>query len=446
MPSDWPYIRIGDLVASGDASIQTGPFGSQLHKHDYVERGVAIIPTEAIGRGAIRLDAVLPQISESKASELRRHKLLRGDILFARRGVQATGLSAIVGDAHGGALCGTGAILLRVNHDVMDPQFLAGVLATDETYHWLRAHAVGAVMPNLNTDIISQLTVPMPKLKEQRSIASTIQALSQRIDLLHQTSATLESIAQALFKSWFVDFDPVRAKVEGREPEGMDAATAALFPTDFEESSLGLIPKGWSLGKFGELAALAKGSVSPLEFPTIRFELYSLPAFDAGQLPILEMGKNIKSNKTRVAPGAVLQSKLNPHIPRVWFTSEVGEHAACSTEFLPWLAKPQSSPELVYCVLRSSAFEAQVHTLVTGTSNSHQRVKPDQVAALRIVLPAEAVRARFADLTRPMLCKVSANRVWASKLAELRDSLLPRLISGKLRLPCAQAQLEDALA
>lgn len=165
MQSDWPEVQIGELVSSGDALLQTGPFGSQLHKHDYVEQGVAIIPTEAIGRGSIRPDVPLPQVSKEKAAELGRHKLQRGDILFARRGAQATGLSAVVGAEHQGSLCGTGAILLRVNHAVIDPYFLSAFLATDEAYEWLRAHAVGAVMPNLNSGIIERLTVPRPSLR-----------------------------------------------------------------------------------------------------------------------------------------------------------------------------------------------------------------------------------------------------------------------------------------
>ena len=109
MSSEWASLTIGDLVRQGEATVQTGPFGSQLHSHDYVERGTSVIPTEAIGRGRI-LDIAVPQVDSIKATELSRHRLQRGDILFARRGAQATGLSAIVDSRFEGALCGTGAL------------------------------------------------------------------------------------------------------------------------------------------------------------------------------------------------------------------------------------------------------------------------------------------------------------------------------------------------
>lgn len=304
----------------------------------------------------------------------------------------------------------------------------------------------GSAIPSTSRDEFYKLPVAVPSFDEQVRIADVLMLLDDRIDLLRQANATLESIAQALFKSWFIDFDPVRAKAEGREPEGMDAATAALFPAEFEASVLGSIPKGWSVGTFGELAILSKGAVSPMDLPTRLYEHYSLPAFDAGQLPVLEEGAAIKSNKTRVPRGAVLQSKLNPHIPRVWLVEDPGEQAVCSTEFLPWVASKCANPALVYCTLRSPTFEAQVRTLVTGTSNSHQRVKPDQVAALSVVVAPPAVTEAFDSVASTLLAKVAANRLQARSLAEVRDALLPRLISGKLRLPEANEQVEDALA
>jgi len=320
------------------------------------------------------------------------------------------------------------------------PRFVYYLLQTLD----LASFNSGSAQPSLNRNYIYGMSLRVPPLAEQKRIVDVLQALDDRIDLLRQTNATLESIAQALFKSWFIDFDPVRAKAEGREPEGMDAATAALFPDGFEDSALGLIPKEWKVGCFGNLAVLNKGSVNPLDFPALTFEHYSLPAFDTNQLPVLEPGGAIKSHKTLVPRGAVLYSKLNPHIPRVWLVTASGEHSVCSTEFLPWLARDASSPELVYCTLRSAAFDSQIKTLVTGTSNSHQRVKADQVEALSLVIASDDVQSAFAHLVRPILGKVAANRLQARKLAEVRDALLPRLISGKLRLPEAQEQLVGA--
>ena len=436
MSSEWASLTIGDLVRAGEASVQTGPFGSQLHSHDYVTSGTPVIPTEAIGRGRI-LDIEVPRVDAAKASELARHRLRVGDILFARRGAQATGLSAIVDKRFEGALCGTGALLLRLQSHRIDPQYLAMFLSSETAYSWLRTHAVGAVMPNLNTAIIQALPVSFPEVIEQQRIAGFIGAIDHRITLLRETNATLEAIAQALFKSWFVDFDPVRAKMEGRTPEGMDEATAALFPDGFETSELGEVPRGWRVGMIGDFAQLKKGSVNPGSQPEATFEHFSLPSFDAGQRPIFERGDSIKSNKTPVTPDAVLLSKLNPHIPRIWLPVECGSNAVCSTEFLVFVPTGIGSRELIYCAFSSPDFIARLQQLVTGTSNSHQRIKPDQVALMSSVVPTAEVAREFEAAVNPIFQKVFANREQVQTLATLRDALLPRLISGSLHLPSA---------
>ncbi|KAB0575673.1 restriction endonuclease subunit S [Ideonella dechloratans] len=410
----------------------------------WTDSGYVVVRNQNIKSG--RLDLSAPSFTDAEhfAHRVRRAKPTAGDIIFTREAPMGEvcmvppGLECCVGQRQ---------VLLRPNPKVVDGRFLLFALQSPQVQHEIGWNeGTGSTVSNVRIPVLEALRIPTPSLETQREIGEVLGVLDDRIDLLRQTNATLESIAQALFKSWFIDFDPVRAKAEGREPEGMDAATAALFPAEFEESALGLIPKGWCVGTFGDLAVLGKGSVNPMDFPTSTFEHYSLPAFDAGQLPILEEGASIKSNKTRVPRRAVLQSKLNPHIPRVWLIGDADKQAVCSTEFLPWMAREGASPALIYCTLRSPSFEAQVRTLVTGTSNSHQRVKPDQVASLAVVAAPPVVASAFAALVEPMLGKVLANRLKAQNLAELRDALLPRLISGKLRLPEAQEQLDDALA
>lgn len=285
--------------------------------------------------------------------------------------------------------------------------------------------------------VFRSMLIPVPPFNEQRNIATFLASLDERITLLRETNATLEAIAQALFKSWFVDFDPVRAKMEGRTPEGMDEATAALFPDGFETSELGEVPRGWRVGTIGDFAQLKKGSVNPGIQPEATFEHFSLPSFDTGQRPIFERGDSIKSNKTPVTPDAVLLSKLNPHIPRIWLPVECGSNAVCSTEFLVFVPTGIGSRELIYCAFSSPDFIARLQQLVTGTSNSHQRIKPDQVALMSSVVPTAEVAREFEAAVNPIFQKVFANREQVQTLATLRDALLPRLISGSLHLPSA---------
>lgn len=310
---------------------------------------------------------------------------------------------------------------------------------------YCRSHATGTTNLGLPREDFLAYELPKPS-KEVLSLVALLEAIESRISLLGKTNATLEAIAQALFKSWFVDFDPVRAKAEGREPEGMDAATAALFPSEFEDSELGLIPKGWRNVRYGEVARLSKGSINPALHADREFHHYSLPAFDSGLMPVVELGAAIKSNKTPVPSGAVLVSKLNPHIPRIWFVSDVDEHAICSTEFLAWLPASGFSNTFVYLVAKSSGFNSAMRQLVTGTSNSHQRVKPSQLEEVPAGTISNPVLDKYETIVAPMLQQIVLNRRRAASLAELRDTLLPRLISGKLRLPDAEALIKDVTA
>ncbi|WP_449426851.1 restriction endonuclease subunit S [Rhodanobacter umsongensis] len=322
-----------------------------------------------------------------------------------------------------------------------DPRFAYYYLSTLS----LADYNSGSAQPSLNRNFIYTKSVSIPSPETQREIAALLGGIDDHIDLLRQTNTTLEAIAQALFKSWFVDFYPVRAKAEGREPEAMDVATAALFPSEFEESKLGLIPKGWGVGTFGDVALQSKGSVSPLNSLDTEFDHYSLPAFDAGLMPVHEFGEAIKSNKTPVPNNAVLISKLNPHIPRIWFTGEVRANAVCSTEFLVWTPVDGVTAEYVFCLATSTPFNTAMKQLVTGTSNSHQRVKPDYLRAIAAVVPPRGLTKAFGRIAEPLLQRVQENRSIAQSLTQLRDTLLPRLISGELRLPEAMEVTQESL-
>lgn len=457
MCSEWQFISIGALVERGDARLQTGPFGSQLHKSDYVDAGIPIIPTEAIGRGVILDDVLLPQISEAKAEELARHRLHVGDILFARRGIQATGLSAIVGAKHKGALCGTGAILLRVNADVIVPQFLAAYLATDVARMWLRAHAVGAVMPNLNAGIISQLQVPLPELSVQRDIASLAFALEARIDLLRETNATLESIAKALFKSWFVDFDPVHAKAEGREPEGMDAELAALFPEEFEESSIGKVPKGWKVTTLSNHLNVERGlsykgaGLCEVGEGLPMHNLNSvLEGGDYKYAGIKHYRGDYKERHVAVAGDVIVANTEQGHNHRlIGFPAIVpARYAKALYSHHIYRVRPKPDSPLTTHTLYYMLMAPAVREQVVGCANG-STVNMLKTAGLEIpqfVCPSAQAARAFEELAEPLRRQMEANVERAQTLATLRDALLPRLISGKLLFAEADAQLNGAIA
>ncbi|MCP5337248.1 MAG: restriction endonuclease subunit S [Pseudomonadales bacterium] len=288
-----------------------------------------------------------------------------------------------------------------------------------------------------------RLAITLPPIGEQRAIAHILGTLDDKIELNRRMSETPEAMARALFKSWFVDFDPVRAKAEGRDP-GLPKPLADLFPARLVDSELGEIPEGWEVGDFGHVVELLRQQVNPLGAPETRFRHFSIPAFDDGQWPKDEMGESIKSQKSRVLPGVVLLSKLNPEIERTWLVDiEAGDQAICSTEFLVLRPQRPFGRGLIYCLARSREMRRRVEGLVTGTSKSHQRAHASSILALPVVLPGREIGQAFERQADPLLARSLRCRRESRTLASLRDTLLPKLVSGELRIKDAACFIKD---
>lgn len=239
----------------------------------------------------------------------------------------------------------------------------------------------------------------------------------------------------ALFKSWFVDFDPVHAKAAGRQPAGMDKATADLFPDSFVDSELGQIPSGWKAGSLSELSEFSRESINPGESPSEIFDHYSLPSFDEGKAPKAEAGSEIKSNKLAVTKTCVLLSKLNPHIPRIWLPNlHASRRSICSTEFIVASAMAGCTREYLYALFTSEDFSRTYGTLVTGTTGSHQRISAESVLQMRLTIAPAKLISSFTDTIAPMLNRVASNTKESQTLAGLRDTLLPQLLNGDLKV------------
>ena len=280
---------------------------------------------------------------------------------------------------------------------------------------------------------------PVPPLPEQRAIAHILGTLDDKIELNRRMNKTLDAMARALFKSWFVDFDPLRAKMEGRV-SGLPQHLADLFPDRLVESELGEIPEGWEVESLEMIAQLEKATVKPEDHATEEFEHFSLPAYDSGQLPALDLGSTIKSNKTLVPSQAVLLSKLNPEIQRVWLPpSASSRRQISSTEFLVFTPKPPIGRAGLYALFNTQSFRDLLKGMVTGTSKSHQRVAPKSLVTQGMISPADILTNEFEALAWPMLERTLRNKSENHTLAALRDTLLPKLISGELRAKQVEA-------
>lgn len=339
------------------------------------------------------------------------------------------------------------AHIVRGNSEA-DTRFLMYSLAAND----ISGYLTGSAMPKLTQGNMNRIPLLTPPLAEQRAIAHILGTLDDKIELNRRMNETLEAMARALFKSWFVDFEPVRAKAEGRWRKGqsllgLPADLYDLFPDSFEDSELGEIPKEWEVGRFGDVVEQLRDQENPLSSPDILFHHYSIPAFDDGQTPKLECGENIKSLKSRVPAGSILLSKLNPEIERVWLVDvRTGERAVCSTEFLVLRARPPFGRHYAYCLARSPNFRQQLEGLVTGTSKSHQRAQVGAILNIETITPPSPLVAAFGQSAATFLERTFVCKHEACTLAAQRDTLLPKLISGELRVKNAGQSSGDARA
>ncbi|MBK9303342.1 MAG: restriction endonuclease subunit S [bacterium] len=319
--------------------------------------------------------------------------------------------------------------------------YLYWLLRTPQYRSYCRAHATGTTNLGLSREDFLGFSAPEPT-PIQSKIVDTLSSLDDKIELNRRMNKTLETMAWSLFKSWFVDFAPVRAKAAGRDT-GLPKSIADHFPDRLVDSELGEIPEGWEICRFGAVVEQLRDQENPLSSPNVLYHHFSIPSFDAGQTPKLEYGESIKSIKSRVPAGVVLLSKLNPEIDRVWLVDvEVSARAVCSTEFLVLRARAPFTRSYAYCLARSSAFRQQIEGLVTGTSKSHQRAQVASILDLGVVsAPADIVGA-FSATAENLLARTLTCRRESRSLIALRDTLLPKLISGEMRISDAERFIE----
>ena len=280
---------------------------------------------------------------------------------------------------------------------------------------------------------IESFRLPLPPLPEQRAIAHILGTLDDKIELNRWMNETLEAMARALFKSWFVDFDPVRAKAEGRDP-GLPKPLADLFPDSFEDSELGEIPKGWRLASLPDVIdvnptrALRKG----LEAPYL--DMANMPT--RGHSPDEVVDRAFGSGM-RFMNGDTLVARITPCLEngKTAFVDflETGEVGWGSTEYIVLRPKPPLPDEFAYCLARSTEFRDFAIQRMTGSSG-RQRVPVESLSHFRVVVAPKPVVKLFCRLIKPLFARSSAASKEGRTLAALRDALLPKLISGEVRV------------
>ena len=393
-------MRFDTIKLSELAAIQTGPFGSQLHKEDYVVHGTPIVTVEHLGSRKFT-EQNLPCVSDKDKERLKKYVLKTGDIVFSRVG-SVDRCSYVSAEYEGWMFSGR---CLRVRPcEKLNPEYLYYFFLLEETKQFVRNIATGATMPSINTKFMGEIPIRVPSLETQNKIASILWMIDDKIELNEKVNNNLEQQAQAIFKSWFVDFEPFN----------------------------GEMPFDWTVSRLGNIASIKTNSFSPVKNPDAQLEHYSIPAYDEQKYPVFESAAGVKSNKYILSKNSVMISKLNPDAKRVWRPMCLSELAVSSTEFIIFEAFNPAYRDFVFSIIDCAAFSDWMCAHTTGSTNSRQRTTPSATLEFQVTLPDEKTITDFCAIVTPMYDAIAANICENQRLAQLRDSILPKLMSGEL--------------
>jgi len=402
-----------------------------------VTDGVPIVRVNNLVNGRIITNdamRIAPEIDYSH----RRTKLRGGEILISLVGT--TGSVAIVPDELSGWNVARAIAVIRPDEKI-GASWLKLCLESSHTREYLDARANTTVQKTLNLKDVKQLPIPLPPPHWRQEILSLVSPIENAITNLEDQNRSLEATAQAIFKSWFVDFDPVRVKAEGREPEGMDAATAALFPSTFEDSELGPIPQGWTTGPITNVLSLNPTRSLKKKVTATYLDMASVPT--SGPRATSWIKRDFVSG-SKFINGDTLLARITPCLENgktayVDFL-EKDEVGWGSTEFIVVATKPNVPSQFAYLVARDPGFRQYAIQSMSGTSG-RQRVQVDQLAMFKITIANDSIYRAFGTLIERLFQRIRYSSEEQTTLTDLRDTLLPRLISGKLRVPEAEAML-----
>lgn len=394
-------------------------------------------------------EAGLAFISDEQADSLRGVRLEKNDILLNITGDGVTfGRACLVPAKALPACVNQHVSIIRLDSQQADSGYVVSYLTHPTIKSYIESFNAGGSRRAITKAHIESFVVPLPPLATQRAIAGLLGALDDRITLLRETNITLEAIAQALFKSWFVDFDPVRAKMEGRTPEGMDEATAALFPDGFEMSELGEVPRGWRVGCIDDICSTVTNGGTPSRSKTEYWEQGTIPWFKTGEFHdgfLLQPSERI-TNAALIGSSVKLLPK-DAVLMAIYAAPTVGrlgilvEPATFNQACTGMVARNEVGPWFLFWTL----FNGRDWFNSRANGAAQQNISKAIVSAYRTVIPPNPVLDSFNLVASGIHEAIRMNTEKAMTLSTLRDTLLPRLISGQLRLPEAQNELMCAI-
>jgi type I restriction enzyme S subunit len=430
LPSTWLWSRLDDACE--------GVFDCPHSTPKLVEAGPLVVRSQDIVTGVLRAEQA-GHVSEDTYRE-RTSKAVpaRGDLLYSREGTYF-GIAAEVPE-HTPLCLGQRMVLIRPKSDLLDFRFLRYWLNSLIMASHIHGYRDGSVAERLNLPTIRALPVVVPPLQEQRAIAHSLGTLEDKIALNRRMNETLEAMARALFKSWFVDFDPVRAKAEGRDP-GLPQPLADLFPDCLEDSELGEIPKGWTVGALGDFLfqRVERCSASP---ETATRPYVPIDCISPKSLVLTESkpGVEAQSSLTKFYKGDVLFGAMRPYFHKVCIAPFDG-----TTRTTALVLYPRQADDFAFATLQlhhpETIYFATRHS--TGSTIPYA-VWTDSMNTMPIIAPPLDVRKAFNRMMEPVLLRIPEPYFENRSLAALRGTLLPKLISGELRVKDAETVIGSA--
>lgn len=414
IPEEWEVLQIGEI---GDV---VGGGTPKTSIEEYWNGEISWITPKDLSGYTERYIYYGERSITKKGLENSSAKILpKGTILFSSRA--PIGYLAIAGKE----LCtNQGFKSIVCDNKKVDIIFIYYLMMTKRDE--LENIAGGSTFKEVSGKTVKEFKVPIPPLQEQKAIAHILSTLDEKIEINNQINKKLEEMAQDIFKHWFVDFEFPNEDGEPYKSSGGEMV----------ESELGLIPKGWEVVKLDEIVQISTESVSPNKYDKQIFEHYSIPALDERRFPIFELGREIKSNKYKVYSNSILISKLNPTIKRIWRPLCLTENSVCSTEFINYIPINDEIKEFCYEVINSERFLSFLINHATGSTGSRQRVKPLDTLSYKFAKPMDIeLLIKYSKITKELYEIIDDKILENQKIIQLRDTLLPKLMSGEIRVP-----------
>lgn len=418
------FISIGSLINSNEASLQTGPFGTQLKASEYVEFGTPVINVRNIGFGDIRADN-LEYITDFKAEQLKNHLLCKGDIVFGRKG--AVERHSYIQDEQVGWVQGSDCLRLRLNTQKVDSRFLSYYFKTQPHQDWMHALcAFGATMASLNQDIVRRILFPCPSISVQRKIVAILSAYDDLIENNKKRIQILENMAEELYKEWFVRF---------RFPNYEN--------TEFEKG----LPSDWSHIKLSDILELKSGYAfkSSIYKKEGTYGLLTIKNVHSKRLKQSYTDYIVESENNSPEYCALKRSdilmSLTGNVGRV--CRFYGKPALLNQRVCKIVVKNKYFESFIYEYFQQEHILAEIDILATGTAQ--QNLSPNDLKKMRVLFPEDSILQKFHSIINPAHKEILLLLEQNMQLIELRDSLLPKLISGKLSVENLDLQFPPSM-